>query len=208
MSIRSKKDVEIILSKLKSFDNPSFELEQYVTPSSIAATWIWDMFMHGEVEGKIILDAGCGPGILGLGLLLLGAKKMIFLDKDKSALAIAKENYAILSSDYELGKAEFIECDIKEFNKKVDVVIQNPPFGTKDEHADKSFLEIAFKSAPLVYSMHKSSTVNFVRALAKDYQFIITSTTRFEFPIKATYHFHTKPVKKVDVTLFRLEKVS
>jgi len=207
MSIRSKKDLEIIVSKLKSFDKPSFKLEQYPTPSNIAATWIWDMFMRGEVENKTLLDAACGPGILGLGLLMLGAKKVIFLDKDKTALAIAKTNYNTLSEEYELGKAEFIESDIQAFTKKVDTVVQNPPFGTKNEHIDKVFLETAFKAAPIVYSMHKTSTANFLKAVANDHQFTITSMSKFNFPIKATYHFHTKPVRKVDVTLFRLEKI-
>ena len=35
MSIRSKRDLEVILSKLKSFEKPSLTLEQYPTPSHI-----------------------------------------------------------------------------------------------------------------------------------------------------------------------------
>ena len=80
MSIRSKKDLEIILSKLKTFEVQSLSLEQYPTPSNIAAAWIWMMFMSGDVQNKTILDAGCGPGIIGLGLLMVGAKKVIFVD--------------------------------------------------------------------------------------------------------------------------------
>ena len=57
MSIRSKKKLEIRLSKLNGFQNAQVELEQYATPAHIAADWIWFMAMQGEVAGKKILDA-------------------------------------------------------------------------------------------------------------------------------------------------------
>lgn len=207
MTIRSKKDLEVRLSKLKNFQNPSFELEQYATPSSIAAEWLWMMFMRQEVQGKIILDAACGPGILGLGSLLLGAKKVFFVDKDRDVLNICKKNYQGLAKEYHLGKAVFVCKDISAFNEKVDVVIQNPPFGTKLKHADKEFLEKAFSLAPLVYSMHKFSTTRFVEAVAGDYGFTITQVWRYDFPLKAIFSFHRKPLRKIDVGLWRMEIV-
>ncbi len=206
MSIRSKKDLEIILSKLKGFEKPSYQLEQYATSSSIAAEWTWNMAMNGEAVGKTILDAACGPGILGLGLLLLGAKHVIFVDKDTEALRICQQNYTALAEEYELGKAEFIISDIRLIDVQADVVVQNPPFGTKDEHIDKSFLEKAFQTAGIVYSMHKYSTKRFVEAIAKDYKFKLTHLWQYDFPIKAVFAFHEKPVKKIDVGLWRMEK--
>ena len=204
--IRSKKDLEVRLSKLKSFEHPSFELEQYATPSSIAAEWLWMMFMKQEVQGKIILDAACGPGILGIGALLLGAQKVFFVDKDADALRLCQDNYKEIKEEYDIGKAVFVQMDITEFDKPVDLVVQNPPFGTKDKHADKKFLEKAFSLAPLVYSMHKYSTQRFVEAICNDYKFKITAVWRYEFPIKAAFSFHRKPVRKIDVGLWRMEK--
>ena len=84
-----------------------------------------------------------------------------------------------------MGNAVFVRGDIREFEKPVDLVVQNPPFGTKDKHADKKFLEKAFSLAPLVYSMHKYSTQRFVEAICNDYKFKITAVWRYEFPIKA-----------------------
>lgn len=207
MSFRSKRDLEIVLSKLKGFETPSLKLEQYETPSKIAAEWCWTMVMKREVDGKVIVDAACGPGILGLGLLLLGARKVFFVDKDPKIMAICIQNYNRLNEEYELGKAEFITEDITLFDEKVDAVIQNPPFGTKNEHIDKVFLEKAFSIAPLVYSMHKLSTKQFVEAMAKDHQFKITETWEYEFPIKAVFKHHRKPVMKVEVGLWRMEKI-
>ncbi len=206
MSIRSKRDLEVVLSKLKNYEKPSFELEQYPTPSSIAAEWIWTMAMRGEVSGKTILDAACGPGILGIGLLLMGAKKIIFVDKDPETMRICQDNYNDTKDEYEIGEAEFITSDIQLIDVEADLIVQNPPFGTKNEHIDKIFLEKAFATAKIVYSMHKYSTQKFVEAIAKDFNFKITHLWRYDFPIKATFSFHQKPVKNVDVGLWRMEK--
>ena len=206
MTIRSQKNLELQLSKLKNFESPSFELEQYATPSPIAAEWIWTMAMKGEVAGKIILDAACGPGILGIGLLLMGAKKIYFVDKDEKAMQLCMDNYNQVKEEYEIGEAAFIIHDISLFDGDVDLVVQNPPFGTKEEHADKRFLEKAFAVAPIVYSMHKWSTQKFVEAIARDFNFTITDVWRFEFPIKAAFKFHEKPKVLIDVGLWRMEK--
>lgn len=206
MSIRSQKELAIVLSKLKGFTESSMKLEQYPTPSSIAAEWIWTMALKSEAAGKVILDAGCGPGILGIGLLLMGAKKVFFLDADIKIMEICSHNYQAVNEEYELGEAVFISNDISLFDQDVDIVVQNPPFGTKQEHADKKFLEKAFTVAPMVYSMHKYSTKNFVEAIAKDFQFQITDLWRYQFPIQETFAFHSKPVRSVDVGLWRMEK--
>lgn len=207
MTIRSKKDLEIVLSKLKNFARPSLELEQYATPSAIAAEWVWNMALKGEVAGKTILDAACGPGILGMGLLLLGAKKIYFVDKDEKVMQLCIENYNAVKKEYEIGEAAFIAQDIALFDNEVDLVVQNPPFGTKVEHADKKFLEKAFSVAPIIYSMHKWSTLKFVEAISRDHGFMITDTWGYEFPIKAAFEFHRKPKVLIDVGLWRMEKV-
>ena len=207
MSIRTKQNLEMELSKLKGFEKPSFMLEQYATPAHIAADWIWQMAMRGEVAGKIILDAASGPGILGIGLLLLGAKKVFFVDKDKTIMKTCMDNYNLIKEEFELGDAEFIIEDISLFDEQVDIVVQNRPFGTKERHTDKMFLEKAFSVSHIVYSMHKYSTQKFVESISKDYKFTITDMWRYEFPIKAAFKFHTKPTKNIDVGLWRMEKL-
>ncbi len=206
MSIRSQKELEIELSHLKVFDDPKVKLEQYPTPSHIAAEWVWSMALKAEVAGRKFLDAGCGTGIIGLGLLLMGAKKVYFLDTDSAAIKLCQENYSVLGEKYNLGQADFINQDINLFDGDVDIVVQNPPFGTKDEHADKRFLEKAFSVAPLVYSMHKASTSKFVEAICRDYGYQIIQEWHFEFPIKSTFEFHKKPVKYIDVILWKMKK--
>jgi len=206
MSIRSKQDLEKELSKLKSFEEQSMILEQYATPANIAADWVWQMALKGDIAGRVILDAASGPGILGIGCLLMGARHVIFLDKDERAMQICMENYNMIKDEYEVGKAEFIIEDINLFDAQVDVVIQNPPFGTKEKHIDKKFLETAFEVGRIIYSMHKYVTREFVEAISRDNGFEITHVWRYEFPIKAVHKYNQKPVRNIDVGLWRMEK--
>lgn len=45
-----------------------------------------------DLEGKTVVDYGCGSGILGLAALLLGAKQLIAVDNDPQALLATAEN--------------------------------------------------------------------------------------------------------------------
>ncbi len=202
--IKSKQDLELVLSKLESFQSTTLKLEQYATPENIAAEWIWNMALLGDVNNKVILDAACGPGILGLAALLMGARRVYFLDKDKDAIKICMKNYNILKQQFELGEAKFIIEDISIFDGNVDVIIQNPPFGTKQTHADKRFLEKAFTISRTIYTMHKISTERFVEAICNDNNFKITHLWKYDFVIKQQYYFHRKPRKNIKVGLWRL----
>lgn len=205
--ITSKSSLAVALSQLKGFEKPKVRIEQYTTEPEIAAEMLWLMHMRGELDDKTVADLGSGTGILGLGALLLGAKKVFLVDKDEEAMAIAKQNHAKLAEQgFRLGKAVFVVCDVKEFNEKADIVVENPPFGTKEEHADKVFLEKAFSLADVVYSFHKTSTESFVSALSKDNGFEVAEKINFKFPIRAVHEFHRRKIHRIDVTLYRLEK--
>ncbi len=202
-----KKDLEILLSRFQSFTKPKVKLEQYQTPSSLAADLLWDAYQKGHIEGKIIADLGCGTGILGLGALALGAKKVFFVDIDAGALEIAKDNLKFLEKIFHLKLSASFTCKaISFFTQKVDVVFQNPPFGTKNVHADKAFLEKALETAHIVYSFHKFSTQKYVEGLAEKKGFQIVEIYRYKFPVKAQFDYHISRVKDIDVGCWCLEK--
>lgn len=204
--ISSKSGLAIVLSKLKGFEKPKVRAEQYITDPEIAAEMLWLMFYRREIKGRIIADLGSGTGILGLGALLLGAEKVFFVENDKEAMDIAKQNRKdLIKQGFRLEKAVFRLCDIKDFGEKVDIVVENPPFGTRQEHIDRVFLEKAFSLAHVVWSFHKSTTERFVFALAKDNKFKITERIKFKFPLKAAYEFHKRKIHRIDVTLYRLK---
>jgi len=195
----------IELSKLKTFENPKVKQEQYSTESEIAAEILNFALLNKDIKNKTIADLGCGTGILGIGCLLLEAGFVYFVDNDKDALKILKSN--IKKFNINKNKYKIINSDIKKFYKIVDTVIMNPPFGTKEKHADKLFLERAFSLAKTIYSFHKTSTLRFIKAVSKDNNFKITGTFNFKFSLKQTYNFHKKKVEKIDVSCYRFQKV-
>lgn len=203
----NKSKLAILLSKLAVFENPSMYLEQYPTDSENASIILWNAFMGGDIENKTIADFGCGTGILGLGALLLGAKECFFIDKDKKAVQTAEQNLLLLEKETgkELcSKAKFIVSDIKNFSEKVDVVLQNPPFGTKEKGADRIFLDKAIECGKVIYSIHKTSTLDFLRkhisAKAK-----LTNEYRLSMPLKSTMKFHKKRIERIDAVCLRIE---
>ncbi|MBI2575452.1 50S ribosomal protein L11 methyltransferase [Candidatus Woesearchaeota archaeon] len=203
----TKSRLAIILSQLRQFSSPKLLAEQYTTDSETAAGTLWLAYMNGDIEGKVIADFGCGTGILGIGCLLLGAKKVYFIDNDEAAISIAAANLNKIRGICKFsGKAELLCSDIGEFSKKADVVFQNPPFGTKARHADREFLLRAFQTADVVYSFHKSSTEMFVRALCRDGGFAITHKVSYDMPLKRTQAFHKRDVHRIGVALYRMER--
>jgi len=203
----SKSSLAVVLSKLEGFREQKVRAEQYSTDSEIAATVLWDAYMKGHFSEKVA-DMGCGTGILGLGALLLGCNEVFFVEIDETALEIAKTNYEKLKSEgLVAGKANFIHSDISEFNHNVDVVIENPPFGTKVEHADRVFLEKAMKISKIIYSFHKSESRGFIEAFSKDNGFRIKETMDFRYPLKQSLKFHKKKIHYFDVSCFVLEKI-
>ena len=201
--IGSKASLAVALSKLKVFNAQKVKLEQYATDSEIAATILWLAYMKGDIEGKIVADMGSGTGILGLGALLLGAKQVYFVEIDVEAMAIAKDNYNLIKSEYSLaGEAVFMLNDITEFDNDVEVVVENPPFGIKTEHSDRVFLEKAMTLSDKIYSLHKSESSKFMAAFSKDNGFKVSEELKMEFPLKASLDYHTKRIHRFGVTLF------
>jgi putative methylase len=205
-----KSQLEIILSKLKVFSKPQLELEQYPLPGKQASDILWTAFQQGDIENKTIADLGCGTGILGIGALLLGAKKVYFLDKSQAAIKIAKENLYFIEKELNIAlnrKALFLIGDINNFNTKVQVTIQNPPFGTKTEYIDRVFLEKAMNVSDKIYSLHKTPTLNFLRKFIGKNHFNLTNRIDFNFPLKQTMHFHRQKIKIIGVSLIRIERL-
>jgi putative methylase len=203
----TKKVLSILLSKLKAFDKPSIKLEQHPTDSEIAGEVLWTALMQGDVKGKVMADLGCGTGILGLGALLLGAKKAFLVDVDAAAIGRAMQNKGFLES--ETGQklnAIFSAGDITVFDEKVDVVIMNPPFGTKNENIDTVFLLKAMDLAKVIYSFHKASTKEYIDRLIRESHFETTHYLEYDFPLRMSMPHHKKKIEKIRVGLWRIQK--
>jgi len=202
--VNSKARLAIELSKLKVFEDPNVTTEQYPVDSEIGADVLWNAYFQDDIENMTIADLGCGTGLLGIGAMILGAKKVFFLDSDENVLEIAKEN---LNQFTEMGESEFIHSDVNDFKTKVDVVVQNPPFGTKTKHADREFLMKAFAITDIIYTFHKATSKDFIEKISADNGFRVTHYFDYDFPIKATQLFHKKKIHRIKVGVWRLEKI-
>lgn len=199
----NKKQLEIKLSSLKGFVNKNIELEQYQSSSELASFILLKAYLNGDVLHKRIADLGCGNGIYGIGALLLGAKKVYFLDADADIISIAKDNVNSLKL---LKKAEFIHSDVSKFNKKADTVIMNPPFGVHKRKADKDFLLSAFRNSEVIYSLHKIESRDFINKLAGGNGFYVLEIVPIKMAVRRGYCFHKKKEVSVDIGLWILRK--
>ena len=211
--VRTRKELAIFLSKLKTFEEPDQRLEQYSSDGDSAATLLWQAMIDNNIDGKTIIDLGSGTGILGIGALLLGAKKIFFVDIDAKTYNILKQNLEILTENWEIDltdKWEFINSNVKDLNLKTKTeettVITNPPFGTTKKHADKDFLEASKKLADEIYSMHKTNTEEFIQKFCKTNELKIIWAQPISFQLKNTLKHHKKHLQRVEVTIFHIKK--
>jgi putative methylase len=197
--ITSQKELAVRLSKLAVFQAPKRHLEQYSTDSNIAASMLWDAYMHNDIAQKIIADLGSGTGILGIGALLLGARHVHFIERDADAIAILRENLSGFSDDYSI-----FHGDATTFAMRVDVVIQNPPFGAQIRHADTAFLEKAIEIAPVIYTVHNHVTVPYLRTWIDHHGLHITHERTHTFPLRRSMQHHQKKLQEIRVVTLRI----
>lgn len=182
--------------------NPSVQLEQYSTPASIGADVLFEALSRGDIEGKDVLDLGCGNGIFAIGAALLRSRTSIGVDLDPSALRQARRNANDLGVDVEFAKA-----NAGRFSAKADTVVMNPPFGAQNRGADRPFLLTAMSVAEAVYSIHMAETEDFLLRTVRDSRFRVDFQKRYKFEIPHMFAFHMKMKKNVEVMLLCIRKL-
>ncbi len=197
-----KKALEMALQKIPSHPEPKAELEQYTTPAAIASDVLFLAYSLGDIEGKKVVDLGCGTGIFAIGAKLLGAREAKGIDIDKKAIQIARKTMEEFGID-----VEFRVCEIKDYNTPSDTVLQNPPFGAQQKHADRPFLRKALILSKVVYSLHLTKTQKFIEREASKHQSMITHKIRYKFEIRHMFEFHTMEKKHFDVMMFRMVRI-
>lgn len=203
----TQKTLAVELSRLKTFKNASTKLEQYSTDSDVAAELIWSANNLNLIKNKKIIDLGAGTGILGIGCLLMGAKQVVFLEKDEAAIKILEENLSKIKKEYEItGKIQILHDDVQTCQEEADLVIQNPPFGTKNKNMDTIFLEAAMRAAPHIITMHKESTDKYIQNFINENKYKILRKYSFKYPLKKTMPQHKQKIEYINVSGWLLER--
>ena len=195
----SKRQLEIQLGKLKILETPKLGLEQYPVSSEVAAELLYMAgFEHRDLHGETI-DLGTGTGRLAIGAVIMGSMKVVGVDIDERSIALAREN-AIAAGV----KVEWVVSDVDEVVGKYDTVIMNPPYGTRSPHLDVRFLKRAFELAPISYSIHKSSTRDYLRGVIAKKNRKVDDVRTMSLNIPHLFPFHHKKWENVKVDLYRI----
>ena len=197
-----KKSLEMRLQEIPPLAHPNVSLEQYSTPANIGADVLFEAFTRGDVEGRDVLDLGCGNGMFAIGAALLRSRTSVGVDLDLSALIQARKNANGLGAD-----VDFVRGDARRFSAKADTVIMNPPFGAQNRGADLPFLLTGMSVADAVYSIHMAETEDFLSRKVSDAGFRMDFQKRYKFEIPHMFAFHTKMKKNVEVMLLCIRKM-
>ncbi|QDX41223.1 METTL5 family protein [Salarchaeum sp. JOR-1] len=199
-----KRALEQRLQDVEGFRDPRVDLEQYPTPAELAAHVVHLAGLHDDLD-RTVLDLGTGTGMFALGAALAAAPRVVGLDVDASALAVARENERRLapatSVDWVRGDATRPPLSASNAT-----VLMNPPFGAQrgNEHADRRFLDAASRLATVSYSVHNAGSRAFVESFAADAGGEVTHAFRAEFELARQFAFHDTDSKTLDAEVYRI----
>jgi putative methylase len=161
--------------------------------------------VHGDIEGLVVYDLGCGPGRLAIAAALLGAKRVVAVDIDAEVLKVAERNAQQLGV---YDQIEFVAQDVKTLKGRADTVLMNAPFGVQQARADRAFLRKSLEIANVTYSLHKASEGgrSFITKLVSDLGGRVSFIQEMSMGLAATLCFHEKPRHIIRVDFYRIEK--
>jgi putative methylase len=219
-----KLDLELFLFKIEPHPSPNASFEQYTVSAAVAATMLCvAAYVHNDIIGKTVLDLGCGTGRLALGASYLGAKGVVGVDIDKTAIKTASENSekAGLKTN-----VQWIVGDVSAITGSFDTVLQNPPFGVQRRTADRKFLEKALEVGTVVYSLHNHPSTDkqllkrlkanpsllqvapspFIEEFVKSRQGVVKAVYPLLMTIPRMFSFHTKAKHDFVVDLYYIRR--
>ncbi len=194
-----RRELERALESVPDFQRPDPSFEQYRTPAPVAADLLWAAWTDGDIEGKAVLDLGCGTGILAKGAQLLGASTIIGVDRDPDAIQEATR---------QVPSGRFLAADVGELEPEpVDTVIMNPPFGAQkgNRNADRAFYETALATgAAAIWFLAPTVSEKFLKAFARDGGMELEKVLEWDYPLPATMEHHQEAVRTIRVGGYRL----
>lgn len=202
-----KRDLERRLGLLADFAEPRVDLEQYATPADVAAHLIHRADLEGDVRDRTVVDLGTGTGVLALGAASRGPERVLALELDRDALALARENEQAFDPDVAV---DWIRADATRPPLGLEgpvTVVSNPPFGAQDgrEGADRAFLAAAADLATVSYTVHNVGSRDFVEAFVADAGGEVTHAFEAVLAVDRQFPFHNEDRRELPVELYRVE---
>jgi putative methylase len=200
-----KRDLERTLSQIEAHPLPNAYLEQYTTPSDVAAETLYlAAYVYDDVVDKTVVDLGCGTGRLAIGAALLGAKEVFGVDVDGVAVRVAQKNAEKMGVKE---KTHWIVADIDVVKGAFGTVLQNPPFGVQRRRADRRFITKSLELSSTIYSFHKGGESNreFIKRFIEGHGGKVTTIFPLKMEIPRMFKFHTKKKRSIQVDLYRIE---
>ncbi|ORY99379.1 methyltransferase-like protein 5-like protein [Syncephalastrum racemosum] len=195
------RELESLLQDCDVFDDPKIQYEQYPTTPHLAARMLYTAdTVYDDIEDKAVADFGCGCGILSIAANILGAGYSVGFDIDPDAIEIARSNAETFEIDLDIVLTNLESAGLDRFKGRIDTIVMNPPFGTKNKGVDMVFLKKAIELAgTAVYSLHKTSTRDHILKKAKEWNVDCEVIAEMKFDVPMMYKFHKK--KSVDIAV-------
>ena len=110
--------------------------------------------LQSEIEGAVFIDAYAGTGAVGIEALSRGARHVIFLEKDRDAVEIIKQNLAALKIG---SRARIIKGHAANLLRtlEADIVFADPPY-PKEREYQAAFDAVQEKPPKLLILQHSS----------------------------------------------------
>lgn len=194
------------LAVVGGFEDPSVDLEQYRTPPDLAAHLVHTADLHGDVEDRLVVDLGCGTGMLALGAALRGPETVVGVDIDPAPLRTAQRNQRRVGTTTTIGWVRGDATQVPLTPDGPTTILMNPPFGAQDgnEHADRAFLKTAAGISDVSYSIHNKGSKSFVEAFAADEGGEVTHAFTAEFDVPHQFDFHDADREIIEVEVYRV----
>ncbi|WP_435095989.1 METTL5 family protein [Halarchaeum sp. P4] len=203
-----KRALEQRLAAVEGFRDPNVEREQYPTPAGLAAHLLHTADLQGDLAAPVV-DLGTGTGMLALGAACRDPPRVVGVDVDAAALAVARENERRVAPPE---RVSWVRADATRdlplaFGDEAPTVVMNPPFGAQlgNRHADRRFLETAAALGGVSWSIHNGGSQSFVESFAADAGGDVTHAFAAELDLNNQFEFHTDARAALDVEVFRVE---
>lgn len=202
----SKRSLATKLGVVAGFERPDAALEQYPTPPELAAHVVHLADLHGDVDGRTVIDLGAGTGMLALAAALRGPARVVGLELDGDALATARANERRVAAS---APVHWVRGDATRPPLAVAepaTVVMNPPFGAQDgnRNADRAFLATASDLADVSYSVHNAGSRAFVEAFVGDAGGEVTGAWEAAFELDRQFDHHEADRREIGVEVYRV----